>query len=165
MDIQPGDRVLEIGCGTGIAAGLVAEKLQTGSLTAIDRSAQMVQKASARNRSSIADGRAVFMTASIEHVPSGGKPYDKAFAFNVSLFWSEPTRALRALAALLKQDGRLYVFHQPPSEAKTRPIAEATRRLLEAHGYAVQETRYQPMAPATVSCILARPASWKEFTG
>ncbi|SEM10369.1 Methyltransferase domain-containing protein [Stigmatella aurantiaca] len=158
MDIQPGDRVLEIGCGAGIAAGLVAEKLQTGSLTAIDRSAPMVQKASARNRSSIEDGRAVFLAVPIEKMQSGAKPYDKAFAFNVSLFWGEPSRALRTLSALLKPDGRLYVFHQPPSEAKTRPIAEATRRLLEAQGYAVQETRYQPMKPATVSCVLARPA-------
>ncbi|SEU17948.1 Methyltransferase domain-containing protein [Stigmatella erecta] len=159
MDIQPGDRVLEIGCGAGIAAGLVAGKLQTGSLTAIDRSAPMVQKASARNRAFVEAGRAVFLAVPIEKVPDPDTPYDKAFAFNVSLFWGKPSRALRALAALLKPDGHLYVFHQPPSEDKTRPIAEATRRLLEAQGYAVQETRYQPMKPAMVSCVLARPGT------
>jgi SAM-dependent methyltransferase len=50
LDIQPGDRVLELGCGHGVAASLVCDNLGPGGhLTAIDRSPKMIEAASSRN--------------------------------------------------------------------------------------------------------------------
>jgi protein-L-isoaspartate O-methyltransferase len=39
LDLAPTHRVLEFGCGPGVAAALVAERVTEGSLLAIDRSA------------------------------------------------------------------------------------------------------------------------------
>ncbi|MBN6034778.1 hypothetical protein [Amycolatopsis sp. 195334CR] len=39
MRVRPSDRVLEIGCGHGVAVTLVLEKLNSGSILAINRSA------------------------------------------------------------------------------------------------------------------------------
>ena len=37
LEVRPADRLLEIGCGHGVAVSLVCERLTTGTITAIDR--------------------------------------------------------------------------------------------------------------------------------
>ena len=42
LQIQPRDEVLEIGCGGGLLVEQIAARLETGRITAIDRSAAMI---------------------------------------------------------------------------------------------------------------------------
>jgi len=83
LDIQPGDRVLELGCGHGVAATLVCDKLGPGGhLTAIDRSQKMIEAASSRNAECVAAGRATFVCTSFEQADFGDQRFDKVFGIH-----------------------------------------------------------------------------------
>src|SRR4051794_33435401 len=43
LEVRPADRLLEGGCGHGVAISLVCERLTTGTITAIDRSPKMIE--------------------------------------------------------------------------------------------------------------------------
>jgi SAM-dependent methyltransferase len=110
LDIRPGDRVLEIGCGHGVAATLVCERLVTGSLTAIDRSPKMIEAARRRNAAHVEAGRAEFLLASLEDVDVGERRFDTIFAVHVGLFRREPACAHGIVEAWLAPGGSVSVF-------------------------------------------------------
>ena len=117
LEIQPGDRVLEIGCGHGVAATLVCERLVTGQLTAVDRSAKMIAAAERRNAEYVEDGRAEFLLGELETLDLGERRFDIVFAVRVGLFHREPTRAHELAARWLAPGGRVHAFIDPPPGA------------------------------------------------
>src|SRR5918995_3465212 len=49
LSVEPDDHLLEIGCGGGLAVSLICQRLGDGTITAIDRSPVMVERAAKRN--------------------------------------------------------------------------------------------------------------------
>jgi ubiquinone/menaquinone biosynthesis C-methylase UbiE len=115
LDVRPDDRVLEIGCGHGVAATLVCERLEGGHLTALDRSAKMVEAATRRNAAYVEAGRAEFLVADLEDLDLGGRRFDKIFAVRVGFFHREPERARSIVERWLAPGGAVFVFFDPPS--------------------------------------------------
>jgi ubiquinone/menaquinone biosynthesis C-methylase UbiE len=115
LDVRPDDRVLEIGCGHGVAATLVCERLEGGHLTAIDRSQKMIDAASRRNAAYVDAGKAEFLVATLEDLDLADRRFDKAFAVRVGLFDREPDRARSLVEPWLAPGGRLFAFFDPPS--------------------------------------------------
>jgi SAM-dependent methyltransferase len=155
----PDDRLLEIGCGPGVAVALVCQHLAGGRITAVDRSPTAIRRAAARNAGHVAAGRAVLRTADLESLrphdlPEGPGGFDKVFAMNVNLFWVRtPARELELIRALLKPGGALFLFYgygTPGQGPAALPGALAGH--LTDGGFAVE-----PVAgPATVG-VVARP--------
>jgi ubiquinone/menaquinone biosynthesis C-methylase UbiE len=117
LGLRPDDRVLEIGCGHGVAAAMVCERLDGGSLTAIDRSPKMIEAAAQRNAASVEAGKAEFLVASLEDVDLGDRRFDVVFAVRVGLFHREPERALGLVEPWLTPGGRVETFFDSPTQS------------------------------------------------
>ena len=115
MNIHPNDRVLEIGCGQGVAATFVCERLEGGHLTAVDRSRKMIAAATRRNAEYVECGRAEFLVATLEDLDLGDHRFDKIFAVRVGLFDRDPTRARALAESWLAPGGSLFTFFDAPS--------------------------------------------------
>jgi protein-L-isoaspartate O-methyltransferase len=63
LDVAPHERVLEVGCGHGVAVSLVCELLDGGQITAVDRSLKMIAQ---RGGGTEPPRKARFLAASLE---------------------------------------------------------------------------------------------------
>jgi SAM-dependent methyltransferase len=116
LDVRPGDRILEIGCGPGVAAALICERLDDGGhLTAIDRSAVAIERARKRNEDHIAAGRLTLEQVELKDLAAEAGQFDKVFAVNVNVFWTQPDGPERAIVAgVLAPGGRARAFYEGP---------------------------------------------------
>jgi cyclopropane fatty-acyl-phospholipid synthase-like methyltransferase len=156
LEIQPADLVLEIGCGTGMLAEMIAKQLHSGHLTALDQSAAMINQASNRLQSFIQYGKATCLLSSLAEAPLAQSGFDKILAFNVSAFWKSPAPELEVVRSHLKPEGLFFLFHQPPTET-TQQVCDRASEVLQQHHFRIQRTLIQEMKPASAFCLIAQP--------
>ena len=156
LALDPADRVLEVGCGHGVAVSLVCERLAGGRITAIDRSAKMIEMATRRNREHVASGRAVLRTAALEAAGLGDERFDKVFAFNVAPFWLQPEKALGIVGRQLAPEGAVHVLW----DARHTPADELADRLTERirlADFSVDRVLIEDLRPVPAVCVIGRP--------
>jgi tRNA A58 N-methylase Trm61 len=156
LNLQPADRVLEIGCGAGLLVEQIARVLDPGTIVALDRSAAMIKMASKRNAASVSAGKAQFMNLDFSDSTFKKSEFDKIVAFNVNFFWKDPKQELEIVKKILKATGQLYIFYQAPTwtdiEA-TRPIREN----LIKNSFTISDTLFKNMSPTPAFCIKTKP--------
>jgi protein-L-isoaspartate O-methyltransferase len=115
LPLRPGMRVLEIGCGPGVAARAVLARIGKGHVLAIDRSAKAIAQARTGSAAELATGRLEFRQVAIEdfELGKGERPYDLAFAVRVgALDGRHPEQGRLALSQIRKalvKGGRLFM--------------------------------------------------------
>jgi SAM-dependent methyltransferase len=159
LDLRPDDRVLEVGCGHGVAATLVCERLEGGRLTAIDRSAKMIEMAARRNEEHVAAGRAVFETVALERADFGDERFDKVFGVHVAALWrSAPV--LEVVRRHLAPGGALYVINQAPGWREAPDAQRSAAEIaaaLRSRGFEAGEPLVAQLESAPIACVVARP--------
>jgi SAM-dependent methyltransferase len=160
LDIQPTDRVLEIGYGPGLGVQAAVAKATRGLVVGFDHSCVMHGQARARNERAVQLGGLLLRTGGLEEVGALGMIYDKAFCVNVAQFWPEPDTALRLLKSALKPGGRLALTLQPAGRGAKAADAdrfadEAGDRLKRA-GFADLRVEWlKDLKPTPAVCLLA----------
>jgi cyclopropane fatty-acyl-phospholipid synthase-like methyltransferase len=159
LAVEPGDRVLEVGCGHGVAASLVCER--GGRLTAIDRSEKMIALATRRNHEHVAAGRARFEAVTVEQADFGDERFDRIFGVHVAALWRSD-EALEVVRVHLAAAGALYIVNQLPgrrTQADAQAFAEPVAASLRERGFAVEAPRFADLEPSPVVCVIARQPS------
>jgi ubiquinone/menaquinone biosynthesis C-methylase UbiE len=100
---KKGEKVLDVGCGTGLVTHLVAEKVgKKGSVVGIDLSARMLDLARPN-----AQPNTTFMAVAAEHVPFRDQSFD-LITYGQSLpYLSDPIGSLEETNRLLRKKGRI----------------------------------------------------------
>lgn len=107
-DIQPGDRILEPGCGAGRLTALLADRVgPEGAVLAMDVSPGMIQKAQARNL----PAQVELLCGSVYKTPRPDNSFDKILCFCVFPHLTRHTEALAEFARLLRPGGQIWINH------------------------------------------------------
>jgi SAM-dependent methyltransferase len=159
LDVQPTDRVIELGCGPGVAVAALADRAVRGLVVGVDHSQVMIGQAGRRNRAAVRAGRVRLVNTPVERLSSLDGRFDAALAVNTVGMWADPTARLREVARLLRPGGRIALVSQPRCPGATADTSAAAARelaaLLTGAGFEHLRTEMLDLDPP-VACVLAR---------
>jgi cyclopropane fatty-acyl-phospholipid synthase-like methyltransferase len=151
LGVRPDDRILEVGCGPGVAVALVADLLVGGRITGIDRSATAIDRAARRNARHVETGRVRLACIDLAGAAELGQQFDTAFAVDVNLFWTgDPSAELAVLRRLLGPHGTLHLIYETPGYTAHRTVAMVAAALTR-HGVGSRVTTRS----ARLACVTA----------
>jgi ubiquinone/menaquinone biosynthesis C-methylase UbiE len=159
LAVGPSDRLLEIGCGHGVAVSLVSERLDGGSITAIDRSPKMIEMAQRRNAEHVAAGVASFQVASLHEADLDDARFDTVFAIHVGVFVrGRPARELAVIREHLAPGGRLHLVYQPLEPSGVETTVETLSAVLDDHGFRVVDVLIGDLPSGRTVSVVSQPA-------
>jgi len=146
LDVQPSDRVLELGYGHGRTIGKVAGLLKDGHALGVDFSTVMHAIARHRNRQHIRGGRLELRVGDSRHLPFSDRSFDKVYALHTLYFWSDAAGQIVEVARILEPGGLFVLGFRPgenedfaqsfPSSIYRIRTRGEVERLLCANGFA-----------------------------
>jgi SAM-dependent methyltransferase len=123
LEVQAGIRLLDVGCGAGLAASLAAER--EAVVTGLDATPELL--AIARRR--VPGGR--FLEGELERPPFADASFDAVTGFNSFQFAARPLRALEEARRVVVAGGRVLVATWGrPEECEATAHLAALRPLL-----------------------------------
>lgn len=125
LDVQPTDRVLELGCGPGVAVAALTTRATRGLVVGVDHSQVMIRQARRRNRAAVRGGRVRLIHAPVESLSTSDGPFDAALAVNTVGMWPDRVERLRGLARLMRPGGRIALASQPRCPGATAATSAA----------------------------------------
>ena len=142
LNLQPTDRVLEIGFGAGRGLALALQYSSQGRITGVDFSTTMIEVAARRNRAAFTTGQLSLLRADIVALPFQGQLFDKIVSVHTFYFWPQPHGLFLQILPLLTAQGRCVTTF-----ATARTWRTGEREYWPVHDQAktlVQQLQQQP---------------------
>jgi len=125
-DVQPGERVLDVACGTGVVARRAAARVgPTGSVRAIDIAPEMIEVAKRVDGGSGVDWRVGDAGA----LADGDVSYDVVLCQMGLMFMEDRSKAVREMRRVLVPAGRLVVN----TPGRIQPVFEHMEQAIVEH--------------------------------
>lgn len=104
FSVAAGERLLDVGCGTGVLLDALARSAPGALLAGIDVSREMLAVAQT-SRASVSR----LVNGDVASLPFAAASFDVVVSSNAFHFWVDPAAALREIRRVLKPAGRLVV--------------------------------------------------------
>jgi ubiquinone/menaquinone biosynthesis C-methylase UbiE len=129
---KPGERLLEVGSGSGILCRMLAPQLQPGGwMMGVDISPEMTAEARKYTLSEGISSGITFETGKAEALPYPDASFDGAIAARLLLHVTDPDAVLREMKRVVKPGGRVVVMDWDfDTVTVDHPDQELSRRLL-----------------------------------
>ena len=107
LDLQPDDKYLEIGFGSGLFIKKYASHVTR--IAGLDYSEDMVKLASSINENLIKSGKAELKQGTVSNIPWSNNEFSAVAGIETFFFWPEPEASLKEIFIVLAPDGRLVL--------------------------------------------------------
>jgi ubiquinone/menaquinone biosynthesis C-methylase UbiE len=107
-------KILDIGCGGGIAIKHFANLFKEAQIYGIDISPDMVRLSSELNKKTISEGRVKIFCNNVEKMDIDNQTISIISIFDNINFWDDYSRAFSEMKRILKTDGRIIIVNGYP---------------------------------------------------
>ena len=112
MNLRPGERVLDLGCGSGWATRLLARTVGEGpegfgQVVGVDVSDEMIRRARAASKDF---DNVMYVCGSAQQIPWEENFFDKVLSVESFYYYADQERALAELFRVMAPQGRLFIL-------------------------------------------------------
>jgi ubiquinone/menaquinone biosynthesis C-methylase UbiE len=165
LDLQPTDRVLEIGSGSGLGLQLAATCCTIGLVAGVESDPAMVRRSRKRNALNMTYGRVFIREGSVSNLPYPDGSFNKVFSINSVQTWPRQLGDLKEILRVLRPEGKLFIVRQPLG-AKSRREQDQMREDIQQRlpqqmilaGFDVTGKEVRVMRPVSAYCIVGSKA-------
>lgn len=111
LQIQPNDRILDVGCGAGDALAQMLRGYNHVHVTGLDRSPTIVRSALRRNRTDVQAGRANVVEGNLGTLPFPDVQFDRVFSIHTLYFWDDVPAVLDEIERVLAPGGLFVITY------------------------------------------------------
>jgi len=119
MNVQKGDRILELGCGAGYATRLISEMGLAEEIVGLDISPTMIRSARVRNKKAINEKRVKLIQANLNNLPLQNENFNTVFSIQTIYFWTDIPATLSEIFRVLKPEGVVILTFSDGKEDET----------------------------------------------
>src|SRR5215472_5222728 len=107
MDLDPSDRVLDLGCGTGWASRRLARAVNAGEVVGVDVADEMLRRA---ERASTGIKNVRYVWGSAEKIPAPDNYFNKVLSVESFYYYADQGRALDEVRRVMAPGGGLFIL-------------------------------------------------------